>query len=156
MPNGTHPGASHDLLYQAAIRRQMKTALSRLILFPPPAAGALWLAWGDGAGAGGTPDGQEALVVKHVVWNVLDTNQFCDLVPRPVEQRIEFQQLPFGVEQHEVQCLPVVGLIRPQSGQPRRGTLQRSVQRFHLTYLAAGVPGADRVIEPVDTVLMHQ
>ena len=71
----------------------VQAALFLGLIFPPPAAFALVLAWKNRPGAGFAADGDEAAIMQGIVGNVILANIVPDLLGTPVSQRIELDQL---------------------------------------------------------------
>ena len=75
----------------------MQAAFALLVVFPPPAAGALGFTGLDGAGAGFAADRGIATGMQRVDGHRLISDQRVDAVEIPVGERVELDQVPFGI-----------------------------------------------------------
>src|SRR6476659_6804498 len=92
------------------------------LLLPPPASGALMLIGADGAGAGRAADRGEAAVMQRVVGNVFTRDKLDDALARPVEQRIDLDQIARAIMLGEMRVRAFDRLFDAQAGDPSIGT----------------------------------
>src|SRR5215510_13747092 len=76
----------------------VQAAFLLVVLFPPPAAGALGLTLLHCARAGRAADRQEALIVQRIDRNAVLPHERDDTLARPVEQRIDFDERTSGID----------------------------------------------------------
>src|SRR3954464_169964 len=76
----------------------VQSAFLFFVLFPPPAAGALGLARRHRARAGRAADREEAAIVQLVVGNIVLADELEDALARPVQQRIDLEQMVGRIE----------------------------------------------------------
>ena len=115
----------------------MKPALF-LGLFPPPPAGAWFLPWLNGPGAGGTANADKTLVVQLVVRHLVLLQVGEHLVEGPVDDRVEFDKLEIIVPFQQVEAASVGALAGTQTGYPDIHSPQRARQRQYFSDMAAG------------------
>ena len=115
----------------------MQAAFLLVFLFPPPAAGAFRFTGLDGARTGRAADGEKAAVMQHVVGNVFGVNEGDVVVARPVEQRIDLDELARAVDFSERRLLTLRRPIAAQAGDPCACAFQRAPERHDLAHAAA-------------------
>src|SRR6185312_7612500 len=96
----------------------MEAAFLLAARLPPPAAVALRLAGGDGARARRAADRDEALSVQRIDQHAGRLDRGGDLLPRPVEQRIELDEIAACVARGEPGFAPRLSLVGARVGDP--------------------------------------
>src|SRR5262249_22196143 len=76
----------------------VQAAFLLVLLLPPPAAGALGLAWLHRAGAGRAADRQKARVMQGVVGNAVLVHEGDHALARPVEEGIKLDQAARAID----------------------------------------------------------
>lgn len=121
----------------------MQAALFLLRLLPPPAPGAFRLARRHRAGAWRAADRQKTAVMRQVVRNLLRVYEVSGLLPRPVEQRVYFDQVVLLIERNEREVGAVDGLVATNAGDPCRAAVENARQWCDLADRATVQPGGD-------------
>src|SRR5277367_5333197 len=90
------------LLRRAGARRAsvvggMQAAFLFLRLLPPPAPGTLRLTRHDGASARRAADRQKAALMQRIGRHVVGVHEFAHAFTRPIEQRIDLDQIALFV-----------------------------------------------------------
>lgn len=134
----------------------MQAALLGTVVFPPPAAGALRFAGADRTRARGATDRGEALPVQGVGRHAVRDRECLDLLPRPVDQRVELEEAAHRVNGHKARAAALCRLIRPQPGDPAARPGKRAVERLDLADVAAGEARLARGVETIDALRRHE
>jgi len=134
----------------------MQAAFLGRVVLPPPAPGPLGLAGTDGTGAGLAADRDETPLVQRVERDAVLAGEGQSLVARPVEQRVELDQVALAVDLGEGDAATRSRLVGPQPGDPGCGAGERAAERLDLADIAASLAGLDRIVEAVDPVAAHE
>ena len=134
----------------------MQAALLFLLLFPPPASAALGLSWRYGARAWGAANRQEAAVVQGVARHAMFPNKSGNLRTRPVEERMDFDQIVCVVDRGKRYAGAFVRLVCAKPGDPRGGARKSPAKQLDFTDGAAGLPLLDRIEEPINALAGDQ
>src|SRR5438445_13493481 len=86
--------------------------------FPPPSSCAAVLAGVDGSSAWGASNTGVRAVMQRVVWNVVRPDICPDILGRPIQQRIDFQEAIRLIPSFEFERLPRCRLLAPKPGNP--------------------------------------
>src|SRR5580693_9066877 len=112
------------------------------VVFPPPPAGPEVLACADSPGTGGTADAHKPFVMEGVVRDVVPVYVVFYRSGIPEEEWIVLDDLVTLVPFDNVMVLPLGRMLRPESRDPNRLSLQCPAERLHLadkaTLLAVG------------------
>src|SRR5690242_18505769 len=132
----------------------MQAAFLLAARLPPPAAVALGFTGRNRARAWRAADRDEALSVQRIDGHAVRGDRGEHLLARPVEQRIELDDVAAGIERGKPAGAPRLGLVGPRAGEPGGGARKSAVERLDLAHVAAGVARLLGLIEAVDAVAL--
>src|SRR5580658_1180160 len=125
------------MLSKSGCVMSMKPALFFLFSFPPPAPRALGFSGHHCSCARRATDRQETTVVQGVVRHVVLADEDGHPFTRPVEQRMDFDEVARAVDDGERYSGALVGLVGTQTRDPGRSAAEGSAKRFHFADSAA-------------------
>ena len=131
-----------------------RTPFSALV--PTTTSAALGLSWRNGARAWGAANRQEAAVVQGVARHAMFPNKGGNLRTRPVEERMDFDQIVYVVDRGKRYAGAFVRLVRAKPGDPRGGARKSPAKQLDFTDGTAGLPPLDRIEEPIDALAGDQ
>ena len=120
---------------------------------PPPAAGTLRLAFGDGPCAGGAADRGVALRVQRMDGHVVLAHVVPHLVLGPLRERVQLHDCAVVVVDFDLADVGAAcPLVAAKAGDPRVDAAEVARQRLHLAHVAAQQPLLDRAVEEIRPV----
>src|SRR5580765_3478634 len=142
------------VLEPARLDRAVDAALLRRVRLPPPATRAQVFTCLRRPRARRAADRGVALVVERVVRKVVLAHVLPDVFLRPFRERVQLHDR--AVVMVDLDLADVAArrpLVAPQAGDPRVESREVSLQRQHLSHLAAEQPILDALVEEVRPVL---
>src|SRR5690606_23076439 len=96
-------------------------------ILPPPTAGPEILPLPYGACAWRASNTWKSLVMQWVIGNIIDFGIVPHIVQRPIIDGVELDELVATIPLHLCHALPVIGLLRTDTGNPAFCAFKRSL-----------------------------